>query len=400
MKKQLLSAVLAAAVQTLALQTNAQSTTDAPYLTGTWATAAEYTGQGDMPQNTLAGKTLRQTIKVSIGGEEMQQVLSNEHSDEPVEISQVYVADALEGAGINAKTARTLTFGGRKSITIEPRKTATSDPFRYGLKAGQLLSISICYGQQVPEHATSHRGSRTTSYIAEGMVGPKKTFVPVEQVDHWYNICQLNILTRTGQPPKAVAVLGNSITDGRGSTTNMQNRWPDQMAKRLTGTGVLNLGIGGNCVVSGGLSEPALVRFDRDILRQKGVETLVIFQGTNDIGTSPHAERTATQLTEAYKTLAAKAREAGIKHVVGATITPFKGNGWYSPYHEAARQVVNEWIRTTDVYDAVIDFDLMARDPQDPERLRADISDDGLHLNAKGYDEMGAFAARVLQKLQ
>jgi len=389
-ERMMMCAALMAAAMNLSAQTTASETDG---FTGTWAAAAEWTGKGDMPRMSLADNTLREIVQVSIGGDELQLLLSNEFSKEPVEIAGVYVADALDSCDIDRKTVRELRFGGQKTVTIAPGATVMSDNFAYKLKNRQRLSVTICYGQTVPVNMTSHRGSRTTSFIATGQIAAKKKFVAAEKLDHWYNIAQLNV--RTGGAVKAVAVLGNSITDGRGSTTNHQNRWPDQMAANMD-CGVLNLGIGGNCVVRGGLSEPAMKRFDRDILGQKGVDRLIIFQGTNDIGTSPHAEQTAKELKEAYKTLIKKAREAGIKKVYGATITAFKGNGWYSPYHEAARQDVNEWIRTSGEFDGVIDFDELTRDPSDPEKLKKELSDDWLHLNAEGYRVMGEYAAKIL----
>jgi lysophospholipase L1-like esterase len=384
-------------IMLLALATSVQAQTD---WVGTWATAAEFTGPGDMPKASLASTSLREIIQVSFGGEQLSLHLSNEFSKEPVEIKSIYIADAKDSCDIDARTATYVLFNKQKSVTIPAGGTVASDIIRYRLKPLQRLSITICYGPNVPQNATSHRGSRTTSFIAQGEVKPKKPFKAFERLEHWYNITKLNVLN-SGQ--KAVAVLGNSITDGRGSTTNHQNRWPDFLAKALSQIedascpkGVLNLGIGGNCVVSGGLSEPALKRFDRDILGQQGVETLIIFQGTNDIGTSRHAEQTVRSLIDAYQTLIDKARNAGIKRVIGATITAFKGNGWYSPFHETARQVVNEWIRTSGKFDAVIDFDKLTRDPNDPERLQAQFSEDWLHLNPAGYKAMGEEAARVL----
>ena len=396
------AAALAATMSLSVQNANGQSSMVNDF-TGTWAAAAEWTGQGDMPRMSLSETTLREIIQVSIGGEELQLQLSNEFSKEPVEIKSIYVADALDSCDIDRKTVKELKFGGQKAVTIAPGETAMSDVFAYKLKPLQRLAVTICYGA-VPVNMTSHRGSRTTSYIAKGLVAPKKKFVTAEKVDHWYSIAQLNV--RTGGNVKAVAVLGNSITDGRGSTTNMQNRWPDMMAAKLSDIhevspyGVLNLGIGGNCVIRGGLSEPAMKRFDRDILGQKNVDCLIIFQGTNDIGTSPHAEQTAKELKEAYKTLIKKAHDAGIKKVYGATITAFKGNGWYSPYHEAARQDVNEWIRTSGAFDGVIDFDALTRDPSDPERLKKELSDDWLHLNAEGYRVMGEYAAETINNKQ
>ena len=159
---------------------------------------------------------------------------------------------------------------------------------------------------------------------------------------------------------------------------------------------VLNLGIGGNCVLEGGLSEPALKRFDRDILGQRGVKTLIIFEGVNDIGWSNgQAESKSQRLIDAYKTLIEKARAKGMRVYMG-TITPFKGNSYFKPFQEAARQVVNEWIRTTDLIDGVIDFDKAVRNENDIMQLKAEYSDDWLHLNPAGYMTMGKVAAEVL----
>lgn len=365
-----------------------------PKWVGTFATAVEYTGQGDMPQKTsLSNTTLRQVVHVSLGGTRLQVQLSNEWGSQPVEIRAVYLADAADSCDIVPHTVAWLKFGGQKSVIIPAKETVYSDALDFRLKPLQRLAVTICYGTQVPPNATSHRGSRTTSYIAKGFVKPGKKFFAIDKPLHWYNLSKINVWSET----KAVAVLGNSITDGRGSTTDHQNRWTDFMAEALNGeTGVLNLGIGGNCVVSGGLSQPALQRFDRDILGQKGVDRLIIFEGTNDIGCSNgNSEEVANQLIKAYQTLITKAKSHGMK-VYGATITPFKGNGWYSWFHEAARQTVNAWIRTSGAFDGVIDFDQLVRDEKDPEQLRPEYSDDWLHLNPKGYAAMGKFAADIV----
>ncbi len=372
---------------------------------GTWAAAAEYTGQGDMPKESLSDRSCRQVIHVSIGGSALRLKLSNEFGSGPVSMKSVYIADTDASCNwlVNGKSVRYLTFGGKKSVTIAPGKAVYSDACRYALKAGQRLTVTIDYGKQTPEHATSHRGSRTTSYIIKGMhKTPKpmdKAFGDGEKVDHWYNIAALEV--KADAAVSVVAVLGNSITDGRGSTTNHQNRWTDFLSDELNAEkpyGVLNLGIGGNCVVEGGLSEPAMKRFERDILGQAGVDKLIIFEGTNDIGcSSKNYEHVADTLIACYKVLIAKAKARGIK-VYGATITPTKGNGWYSFWHEAIRQTVNEWIRTSKEFDEIIDFDELTRDKQDPQCLKAEYSDDWLHLNPKGYEAMGKYAAGILKE--
>lgn len=365
----------------------------------TWATAIEFTGPSDMPASSLSNRAIRQIIHVSKGGTQLQLKLSNVHSKEPVDIKSVFIADAKEASDIDAKSAKYVSFNGKRNITIEPGKDLTSDVIGYNLKPLQLLSITINYGESTPVNASSHRGSRTTSYIIKGVAKPKTKFVDAEKVDHWYNIASLDVLRSNPAEANAIVVLGNSITDGRGSTTNKQNRWTDAMAEALGGeTSVLNLGIGGNSVLWGGLSEPAVKRFNRDILEQQGVKTLIIFQGVNDIGGSRgNSEEVAKKLTEAYKSFIDQGHAKGWK-VIGATITPFKGNSYYSFFHEAARQVVNEWIRTSGAFDAVIDFDELVRDPQDPTKLKAEYSDDWLHLNPTGYAAMGKLAAEVYKR--
>lgn len=365
----------------------------------TWATAIEFTGPGDMPAASLSNRSIRQIIHVSKGGEQLQLRLSNVHSKQPVDIKAVFIADAKDSSDIDVKSAKYITFNGKRNVTIEPGKDLASDVVSYKLKPLQRLAITVCYGESTPENASSHRGSRTTSYIIKGEAKPKTKFINPEKVDHWYNIAAIDVLRNNAEEADAIVVLGNSITDGRGSTTNMQNRWTDALAEALEGeTAVLNLGIGGNSVLWGGLSEPAVKRFDRDILGQKGVKTLIIFQGVNDIGGSRgNSEEVAKKLTEAYKSFIEKGHAKGWK-VIGATITPFKGNSYYSIFHEAARQVVNEWIRTSGSFDAVIDFDELARDPQDPTKLKAEYSDDWLHLNPAGYAAMGKLAAEVYKR--
>lgn len=437
---------------------------------GTWATAPEFTGPSDMPKTSLSNRAARQIIHVSMGGTTLRMQLSNHFGNGPVDITAVYVADPADtpqgkilkqetnilpcNARINAKTVRYLTFNHRRSLTLDAGKDIYSDPFGYQLRPGQRLAVTVVYGKRTPEHATSHRGSRTTTYIIAGKGAPKADFSQGEKADHWYNITRLEVLSNT--PHEVIAVLGNSITDGRGSTTNLQNRWTDFFSDALNGIatcceskqcdkkqgaakscedkscdkkqeaamncqdksrdkkqasakcckstadchqkgfGVLNLGIGGNCVVRGGLSEPALKRFDRDILSQPNVSKLIIFEGTNDIGCcGGNYEKMAQEMIDAYQTLISKAHAKGIK-VYGATITPTKGNGWFSYFHEAMRQTVNEWIRKPGHFDGLIDFDALVRDPADPQRLRADYSDDWLHLNPKGYAAMGQYAAKML----
>lgn len=356
-----------------------------------------------MPKKSLSNRAVREIIHVSIGGDLMRMQFSNVFGNEAVEIKSVYIADTKDLYDIDVKTAKYLTFNGKRSVKIEAGKDVYSDNIKYNLKPLQRLSVTISYGNQTPEHATSHRGSRTTSYIIEGEAKPKSDFgvESAERLDHWYNIASLDVMAPKETP--VVVALGNSITDGRGTTTNLQNRWTDRMAEALEGkVGVLNQGIGGNAVLRGGLSQPALVRFDRDVLAQTAAKTLIIYEGVNDIGGArensdkDNSIVRANELIEAYKTMTDKAHAAGMKVYI-ATICPFKGNGYYTFFHEAARQTVNEWIRTQKVADGVIDFDAAVKDPQDPAKLQQKYSDDWLHLNPAGYELMGKIAAEAIK---
>lgn len=367
--------------------------------TATWATAIERPfSASDMPKTSLSNNSLRQIIHVSIGGEKLRLQLSNEMSEQPVEIKSVYIADAGKGEAINVSTATYLTFNGSRSVTIEPGKAVYTDAAAYKLKPLQCLSVTIHYGQTPPK-ATTHRGSRTTSFLMEGESKPKAAFAAVEKFEHWYNIAALEV--EAPASTRCIACLGNSITDGRGTTTDAQNRWTDVMAEALGGkVAVINLGIGGNCVVSGGLSAPASERFSRDILSQQGVTDVIIFQGVNDIGgIKDDGDRTSRMLTKFYRLFAKKCHEKGIR-VYGGTITPFKNSSYYNSINEQVRQTVNKWIRTSEYYDGYIDFDKAISNPENPEALREEWQEDWLHPNAAGYKAMGEYAAKSYLEFQ
>lgn len=399
-----------------ALYANAQDNTQ---WATTWATAPEFTGKSDMPQTTeLTDCSVREIIHVSFGGKQLRMQFSNEFSKEPVEIKSVYIANLtadengrndLPGTDYTAivkKSIRYLTFNGKRNVTIDAGQAIFSDATNFNLQPLQRLSITICYGK-TPVNATSHRGSRTTSYIMKGEAKPGKKFITFEKLDHWYSISALDV---NGEGNECIPAIGNSITDGRGTTTNLQNRWTDIANEHLIGRqnnpagieyGVVNLGIGGNCVLNGGLSEPAVKRFERDVMSQRNFKYIIIYEGINDIGGSNgRSEQVAHELMDAYKRFIKTAHERGVK-VLMATILPF-GKSFYDEgnwFKEAARQTVNQWIRTSKDIDGVIDFDEVMRDPQNPLQLREEWQEDWLHPNAKGYEVMGRYAAERIQAL-
>ena len=253
-----------------------------------------------------------------------------------------------------------------------------------------------------------HPGSRTTSYIMKGVTNAHSNFKKAQRVNHWYTIAGIDVYTMKNNL-SAIAIIGNSITDGRGTTDNAQNRWPDIMSEmlhlkhKITNQGVLNLGIGSNqVVVPGGIGTLAKDRYDRDILGQCGVKKVIIFEGVNDIGNtkSGNSETTARLLIESYQNMIKKAKSKRMK-VYLATITPFKGAGYYTYFHEACRQYVNDWIRSQGKekkVDGVLDFAKLMQDSADEHRMKKEyVCSDWLHPNAAGYKVMGIYAAEIVK---
>ena len=259
-----------------------------------------------------------------------------------------------------------------------------SDPVAFPLAPQSDLVITV-YVRDPTSHVTGHPGSRTTSYLAPGNVVSAASLPDALTVAHWYYLFGVDVMADTHAG--AVVTLGDSITDGRGSTTNGNDRWPDALARRLRANretadvAVLNAGIGGNNLLHDGLGPSVLARLDRDVLAQPGVRWMILFEGINDLG--GHAP--AQDIIGAYAQVVARAHARDIR-VYGATITPCGGSFYASPELEAARQTINTWVRTSGSFDAVVDFDAAVRDPQDPSRLRGDAdSGDHLHLNPLGY---------------
>lgn len=364
---------------------------------GTWSTAPQLVEPRNMPPEPgLAGNTLRQILAVSIGGEELRMKFTNEFSNSPLELNKVQIAVSKDSSAIDQSTTKTLEFNGKESVTIPAGEAVYSDPVKFTLDPRMRVAVTIAYGE-APSDVTGHPGSRTTSFLIKGQhAQPDADFDNAIKTDHWYTINTINV--KADEPAAAVAILGNSITDGRGSGTNKQNRWPDILAKELLKNpntdhiGVLNMGIGGNAVLRGGLGPTALDRFNRDILQQKGVKWLILFEGVNDLGgtrDSTAAFNVANGLISAYQKMIAEAHEQGIK-VYGGTITPIDKSFYYKDFREEARQKINDWIRNSGKFDAVIDFDEAMRNPDNPSVIRENAHDgDHLHPNEYGYEIMG-----------
>ena len=361
---------------------------------GTWGTAPQLVERhNNPPAPGLANNSLREIVQVSIGGKKVRLKLTNEFSTEATEIKAIELSIAKTSGSsseIDESSTVQLTFDGKTSVTIPAKGMVTSDAVKFPIKDRQNVAITIHYGAVSPS-VSGHPGSRTTSYLKEGNT---TDFTGAIRTDHWYNIQTLEV-----EAPKkagAIAILGNSITDGRGSTTNEQNRWADVLSRRLLANkatsrvGVLNMGIGGNCVLRGGLGPTGKDRYHRDLFGQEGVKWIILFEAVNDLGSSWNGVQTAERIIDVYKEIIDEAHQKGIR-VYGATITPFKGNNYYSADHEKGRSTLNEWIRTTELLDGVIDFDQAVCNPQDPEAMQKEFlfENDWLHFNAKGYEIMG-----------
>ncbi|HEX2925820.1 MAG TPA: GDSL-type esterase/lipase family protein [Ruminiclostridium sp.] len=358
---------------------------------GTWTAAQQLTEASNMPPSPgLSNNTLRQVVHVSIGGNQLRMKFSNECGNLPVNLNSVHLALSAGGSSIQAGTDKAFTFGGKESVTIPAGKTITSDTLDFSLQKLTNIAVTIYFGS-VPSALTGHPGSRTISYIQKGNSVNALSMPSAVTTEHWYIISGIDVLTENSY--KSLVALGDSITDGRGSTTNANNRWTDNLSRLLqqnpatSGVAVLNQGIGGNAVLSGGLGPAASTRFDRDVLEQNGVRYIIVFEGVNDIGASS-LSTVATNLINAYEEFITKAHAKNII-VYGATITPFGGSQYESAVHEQARQAVNDWIRTSGQFDAVVDFDVAVRNPSDQKKLLSTYdSGDHLHLSPAGYEKI------------
>ena len=373
---------------------------------GTWATAPQTVVRSFMPYNNcMTNRSVRQVVKVSIGGNVIRLKLSNIYSMQPVEIRSIYIAHAKDSFAIDAKTAQYFKFGNSYKTVIPAGKQIVSDALKFNLRNLERVAITINY-TSAPEVPTVHMGSRTTSYIMKGVTNAHSNFAKAFRENHWYNISGIDVYTMSNNM-SAIAIIGNSITDGKCSTDNAQNRWPDVMSEmlqlkhKITNQGVLNLGIGNNRVtVPGGFGALAKERFDRDILMQSGVKKVVIFEGVNDIGAarSGSSETVARQIIESIQGMMKKAKARKMKVYLG-TITPFKGAGYYTHFHEAARLYVNDWIRSqAKNVDGILDFAKLLQDPNDDRRMKREYaSNDWLHPNPTGYKAMGIYAADIVK---
>lgn len=331
---------------------------------------------------TLRDQTVREVVRTSVGGKQVRVQLSNRYGTTPLTIGAVRIA--LAGSAIE----RTLTFSGRTSVVVPPGAPVLSDPIDFAVKPLTRVAVSTYFPESTPVH-TFHWGEQQTALVS----------APAHDVKG--RLFLTGLLVNARPDAHTIIALGDSITDGNGSTPDANRRWPDLLAQRLPGVAVINAGISGARLLGDKMGQNALARFAQDVLVQPGAKTVIVLLGINDIGWpgSPFAPGdpaiTADQLIAGYQQLIALARLHQVR-IIGATMPPFEGAlagtpfaGHYSRDKERVRRAVNHWLRTAGAFDAVVDFDAVLRDPAHPARLLpAYDSGDHLHPGDAGYQAM------------
>ncbi len=372
----------------------------------TWGAAMYDASADETPMNpSLKESTVRQQIRVSMGGDKIKLTFSNAKGDIPVQIDSAHIAKMIEGgtdSSIDILTDTVITFGGSESVTIEPGKTVTSDEIEFSFDALENLAVTLKMGKYVGGTITCHRGARASTWVVEGDHVSDETLSGGKTMTSWYYLEEVSVWAEAGT--KTIVCLGDSITDGANTTTNAFTRWSDELARQLQANGydnigIVNKGIGGNSIF-GGLGTAAKDRFYHDVLEVEGVRYCILMIGINDIGYA--SEDISDSLIEQYKIMIEACHENGIE-IYGATLTPIKNSGYYSELHEQIRVKLNEFIRSDNSgFDGVIDFDAAIADPADPEKMADEYVQgwrDYLHPGDLGYTVMGETAFKALEEI-
>lgn len=367
-----------------------------------WGTAQMVPeGPNELPAAQWRDGSLRQVVRTSLGGKVLRVRVSNAFGTAPLAMEAASIARAVAAGSpdVDAATIRALTFGGQAAVVIPAGAEYYSDPVDLPHAAGTDLAISY-YFKGEPARQTGHPGSRTTSFTLAGRHEADAKWPEAGKVVRWYALADVEVQAPRGTA--AVVAIGDSITDGYGTTTDGNDRWTDFLVARLAREkmtiGVVNAGIGGGRLLRDGLGPNLASRFERDVLGRSGVTHALVQIGVNDLGgqhrageDTPAARAALLEaLKVAHRQLVERAHAQGIC-VIGATVTPYTGSDYYRPatHNEEDRQALNKWIRTSGVFDSVADFDAALRDPAQPERLLKALDvGDGLHPSIAGYRAM------------
>lgn len=355
-----------------------------------WATTIQRMETNNKPMQPLPGNTLRQFVWPTVSGSQIRIQLSNERGNGPVEIVKVHIAMAKTTSdpnnsmgAIDTATDAAFTFAGMPNVTIPVGETVWSDALDFSLQEVKLTAVTLQFGATVPNDITGHPGARTMSYIAQGDSVATEGITPIDQRERWYFIDAIEVMAPADA--FAIALLGDSITDGYG-TLNDFSRWSDFLTlelkkdpARATTRSVLNFGMGANTLTGtvGGDQDPGTVRFQRDVLKRDKIKWLVVMEGVNDINSNVAVQT----LTDAYQEIVTQAEAKGIEVFI-SPITPMNAAN-------ATRTSVNQWIRASANYNAGVDLDMAIRDPNNPDNTLAAYKNDTLHPNKAGYKAMG-----------
>ena len=410
------AALLASCSPAVESEPPAETTVASEHWVGSWAAAQvarplpSEVPPGEGPPRgysdvNIADQTLRQIANISLGGERIRLVLTNAFGTVPLDIGAAHVALRDTGAAIIPESGRVVTFGGSQTTSIPAGAVVVSDPVALTVPALADLAIDLYIPGDTGatmSPLTVLPASWQTNYLSPSGDHTGTTEMPVEaettytrgdgtQTSTWFFLARVEV--EAPESVAAVVTLGDSITNGSRSTLDTNNRWPDHLARRLVASGiemgVLNAGIGGNRVLSDGNSVSALARFDRDVLAQTGATHVIVMDGINDIGFArENPSPTAEDLIAGHMQLIERAHAKNLT-IIGATLTPFEGANYWTAEGEEKRQALNEWIRTSGAYDAVIDFDEVLRDPNEPTKSLPEFDPgDHLHPNDAGYEAM------------
>jgi lysophospholipase L1-like esterase len=363
---------------------------------GTWACAPIELPKSD--KTPYANTTIRDVVHVSVGGPRVRLKISNEYGATPLTLAETHLALSAGGGKAVAGSDHAVLFGGQASVTIPAGALAVSDPVAMPVAALSDLAVSFYVPEGTLPVLTYHALGSSSTYHSGGNHAAEVELPGATKAESWMLLTGVDV-DDSGTNASAVATLGDSITDGAHSTPDRNRRWPDVLAARLqgrtstNGVGVLNEGVSGGRILHDHAGINALARLDRDVLAQSGVKYLVVMESINDIryATNPRGPEdvvTSQQLIWGLTQIVQRAHARGIK-VYGATLTPYGGSRNSKPEGEAMRAQINEWIRTSGTFDAVLDFDKVTRDPARPEQFwPSNDSGDHLHPSDAGYKAM------------
>lgn len=361
------------------------------------AAAAAANGNGARAINArgFQSQTVRMIVRTSIAGKRVRVKLANAFGSKPVQVGSAHIALREKDSAIVPSTDRALMFNGQPGVTIGPGAVILSDPVDLTIPALSDVAVSLFFPGETGA-PTNHATALHNTYVSkEGDATAKVSIDEPTVTQSYYYLAGIDVMA----PAKAFLVVtyGDSITDGARSSNETNHSWPALLAARLAAKketsdiGIGNMGIGGNRVLRDGTGSSALARFDRDVLSQSGVRWVMLLEGINDIGreaSTPAETVEANDIIGGYKQLIERAHTHGIK-IVGCTLTPYGGAGYQREHGESVREAVNNWIRTSGMFDAVVDFEKATRDAADPKKIRAEFDPgDHLHPNDAGYQAM------------